>query len=163
MKFRAWIPELNVMIDEDFEGNDIIREDEYTWQCSPVGVFIEMYELINTEAGGEHCQYEQFVENKDASIMQFTGLQDKNGVDIYESDKCSVMYYTPFGDKTDDYYGEFVVTKWMGQFVLVSGNERVSFMDFANVVSSEYVSNLGTVREFSTTVNVKVIGNIHQE
>jgi len=32
-KFRAWIPELNVMIDEHFEGNDTIQEDEYMGQC----------------------------------------------------------------------------------------------------------------------------------
>ena len=52
----------------------------------------------------------------------------------------------------------------MGQFILLSQteNERLSFIDFADTTSSKYVSNVGTVCEFSNIVNVKVIGKIHQ-
>lgn len=93
------------------------------------------------------------------TLTQYIGLKDIDGCEIFESDICEVMYYTPFGDKTNDFYGRWVVKKWMGQFVLVSGKERLSFIDFANSTSSEYVSNLGTVLEFSESVNVRVIGN----
>ncbi len=102
------------------------------------------------------------VEVSPESVGQYIGLKDIDGNEIFQDDICEVMYYTPFGDKTNDFYGKWVVTKWMGQFVLVSGKERVGFTNFSDVVSSEYVSNLGTVCELSETVNVRVIGSINQ-
>ena len=102
------------------------------------------------------------VHGVDVKVMQYIGLKDIDECEICESDVCEIMYYTPFGDKTNEFYGSWVVKKWMGMFVLVSGKERLSFTDFANVTNTEYVPNLGTVAEFSEKVNVRVIGNIHE-
>ncbi len=95
------------------------------------------------------------------TVSQYINLTDIDSKEIYDKDICEVMYYTPFGDKTDDFYGRFVVEKWMGQFVMVSssGNERLPFIDFANPVGSKYVPNIGTILDFSNKVNVRVIGN----
>lgn len=119
--------------------------------------FHDMAELVEK-------QKMHLFDNKDScyTMEEYIGLQDIDDNQICENDICEVMYYTPFGDKTNDFYGKWLVTKWMGMFILLNGKERVSFTDFANVTSSEYVSNLGTVCEFSTKVNVRVIGNIHQ-
>ena len=84
IKFRAWIPELEIMIDPDFEGNDTLQDDEFQWGMENGSPYILMEELVNEVIGGECEQYYAFKECKDAEIMQFTGLQDKNGVDAYE-------------------------------------------------------------------------------
>lgn len=141
IKFRAWNSKENEMMFADIYEMQDISGDWTDWEF-PEGT------PVNT--------------GKSFDIMQYTGLKDANGIEIYEGDVCEIMYYTPFGDKTDDYYGDWVVTHWMGQWMLQSEKTKLVFIDFANVVSEEYVSNLGTIRDYSDIVNVKVKGNIHQ-
>jgi uncharacterized phage protein (TIGR01671 family) len=134
-----------------------MRELKYKAYNKRTGEVEIVTDLYWFEENGVHANGDN-----DWILVEFTGLHDCNGVEIYEGDICEIMYYTPFGNKTDDFYGNWIVTMWMGQFVLIGDKERLSFTKFADVKSSEYVSNLGIVVELSETVNVKVIGNIHQ-
>ena len=80
------------------------------------------------------------------SIEQFTGLQDKNGVDIYEGDK----YKTSFGT---------VYTVFFVQGAFVGGKS------IENTDPIGWESDFGDedLVESVFHKNIRVVGNIHQE
>lgn len=157
LKFRAWSGRYESLFES---GDDEDFYFDYYVDQSRMALFT--LESSWCDGSGEWVETENYYEDESAIFDQSIGLQDIDGRDIFQNDICEIMYYTPFGDKTNDFYGKWIVTKWMGRFILVSGKERIDFTDFAEVTETEYVSNIGTVCDFSTKVNVRIIGNIHQ-
>jgi uncharacterized phage protein (TIGR01671 family) len=123
-KFRAWDKDENRM----HQDVDVLRNGQI--------IYFEVDEY--GEPTHWHNNYDYNFEKKFSHtyiVMQYTGLKDKNGKEIYEGDIVSGGY--------DLYKVEF----FEGAYSLIQGQEIIEFAEFINM---------------SQVIELEVIGNIYE-
>ena len=142
IKFRAWDKE------EKFMLQDI--QSMYDGSCN--------HKETEERYGWISC-FDSFIDNDNYVVMQYTGLTDKNGTEIYEGDILKMHQFLFDGN---EYEKETIgVIKWGEYGWLLSqidGKEVNEYMGYKNGEGETYLIHFYGLHEES----FEVIGNIYE-
>lgn len=106
----------------------------------------KMIQLVDGKIGG---RLNDLQEEDDWKVMQYTGLKDKNGVEIYEGDLVRMFDRSIWEVIWDDYYAQFML-QWQGGVKEVKNLFGLDQLQF-----SEFIGNIYENPELLTPTDQK--------
>lgn len=131
IKFRAWDKTMNMMIYQD--------DTEFEFRLTGKGIEVDDLTFVDTAFNEKH-------EDIDCEVMQYTGLKDKNGKEIYAGDICRWRDLETFNDEILE-----------DIFVVVWNDEKLGW--YTQNEDGNFVYEL---YEYTDDRDLEVIGNIYE-
>lgn len=137
IKFRAWDNENKYMI------------------TSKQGIFTALRNSMNitVQDNGYYNNGDLLKPNKEKyTLMQYTGLKDKNGVEVYEGDICKGNKFSDEDDLFVIKYGKYKTNDWKEKYIC----NTYQYGWFAEHIKTKNQVHLVTPN------GIEVIGNIYE-